>query len=129
MITAGVWLAHRTWVAVVQSEDCCLAPIRAPDTRAGIHQLLDYLAALEIDTLVVTDAHKHLLACALDMPCSIQLAPRALLNGIRAATQLDRAPAKQTARLLARWPLTAPLCLLLQQYRAPVTQPDQLRLF
>ena len=131
MSVCGLWQSARRLVAVIIDDDGDLRPpITAPATPDNAHHLLSYLSAAGVGTLIIAQRSHILTAQAHRLKLDIGLVPHDLLHAIRAATGLNHRPPRNTAILLARWPLTPVLRLHLRKLPAPLpAQENQLALF
>ena len=131
MSVCGLWQGTRRLVAVIIDDDGELRPpITAPATSDNAHHLLSYLITAGVGTLIIAQHSHILIAQAHRLKFDIRLVPHDLLDAIRAATGLNHRPPRNTAILLARWPLTPLLRLHLRKLRVPAPpQEKQLALF
>ena len=131
MSVCGLWQGtHRLFAAIIDDDGELRPVITAPATRDNAHHLLSYLATAGVDTLIIAERSHFLIANAQRLKLEIRLVPCELLNAIRAATGLNHRPPRNTAILLARWPLIPVLRLHLRKLRVPAaSQENQLPLF
>lgn len=130
MNVCGLWQGSHRLAAVIANGDGTLRPpITSPATSDHSAHLLDYLVTAGIDTLIITERSHSLISQAQARQFHIRLVPHDLLEGIREATAFNHRPPRHTAILLARWPFTPALRLLLRE--VPLVQPrkNQLALF
>ena len=126
MSVCGLWQGARRLSTVIIDDGGELRPcITAPATPANAHHLLSYLTTAGVDTLIIAERSHILIAQAHRLKLDIRLVPHALLDAIRTATGLDRRPPRNTAILLARWPLTPVLRLHLRKLRAPAPPQEK----
>ena len=130
MSICGLWQGTRRLIAVIVDDDGDLrSPISAPATPHNARHLLSYVATAGVGSLIIAEGSHTLIAQAHSLKLDVRLVPRDLLDAIRTATGLNYQPPRNTAILLARWPLTPALRLHLRQLRAPASQEKQLALF
>jgi len=126
----GLWQGVQRLTAVIANDGGILQPpISSPATPENICHLLDYLVTAGVDTLILTERSHTLIAKAQARQLHVRLVPHDLFDGIRIATAIKHRPARHTAVLLARWPFTPALRMLLRE--VPPTQPrkNQIPLF
>lgn len=130
MTVCGIWQGNRRLVAVIATDDGALRPpITAPDNQDNAHHLLDYLAAIDIGILILSEHSHTLIAKARALNLDLRLAPHDLLQAIRTAAGLIHRSPRDTASLLARWYLTPTLRLHLRRFRAIAIHQKQIALF
>lgn len=130
MSVCGLWQGtHRLFAVIIDDEGNLHPHIRAPATPDNAHHLLTYLASAGIGTLIIAEHSYSLIAQARRLKLEICLVPHDLLHAIRTATGLIHRPPRNTAILLARWPLVPALRAHLRDRRAAPTAKDQLALF
>ena len=131
MSVCGLWQgAQRLAAVIIDNDGEPRSPITVPATPDNAHHLLTYLATAGVDTLIIAERSHMLIAKAHRLRLEIRLVPQDLLDAIRTATGLNHRPPRNTAILLARWPLNATLRMRLQAARAPMSpQAKQLALF
>ena len=126
MSVCGLWQGtHRLFAVIIDDDGELRSPISAPATPDNAHHLLSYLATAGVGTLIIAQRSHILIAQAHRLQLDIGVVPHDLLHAIRAATGLNHRPARNTAILLARWPLTPILRLHLQKLRAPRPAQEQ----
>ena len=130
MKVCGLWQGtHRLAAAIANGDATLRPPITTPATPTHTRYLLDYLVTASIDILILTEHNHYLIAQAHAHQFHVRLVPHDLLQGIRHATALNHRPPRHTAILLARWPFTPALRLLLREARPTQLQKKQLALF
>lgn len=126
MSVCGLWQgARRLVAAIIDNEGNLRPPITAPATPDNTHHLLSYLATAGIGTLIIAERNHLLIAQARRLKLDIRLVPHDLLHAIRTATGLTHQPPRNTAILLARWPLTPALRLHLRELRTPAASQEK----
>ena len=130
MTVCALWQGARRLAAVIVNDDGSLrAPITVGATPENTHHLLDYLVTADIDTLILDQYSYRLIAQAHAHRLHVRLVPHDLLEGIRAATALNRRAPRFTAIVLARWPLSPALRAHLRDVRLNQPSKNQLALF
>jgi len=126
----ALWQGTQRLAAVIIDDDDgeLRPPITIPATPDNAHHLLTYLATAGVDTLIIGEDSRSLIAQAHGLKLAVHLVPHDLLEAIRTAAGLDHRPPRNTAILLARWYLTPALRLHLRATRAPAPQKNQLDL-
>ena len=129
MSACGLWLGAQRLVAVIVEDDGQLQrPIHAARTPEACAALLAWLSTREVHTLVTSERNHMLIAQAHAAHLPVQLVPHELLEAIRAVAGYTRRPHRDSAALLARWPLTPGLRNPLRECRAPGPAAEQLLL-
>jgi hypothetical protein len=107
MKVAALWPArHKLLAVIVDERGRPAAPIDAARTRESASALIAWLD-MTVDVLVVSDAHDALVDLARSASSlTLELAPHKLLEAIRRIAGFTHRPQRDTAALLARWPLT-----------------------
>ncbi len=131
MSVCGLWQgAQRLFAVIIDDSADLRPPITVPATPENAHHLLSYLITAGVGTLIIAERSHILIAQAQRLKLDIRLVPHELLEAIRTATGLNHRPPRNTAILLARWPLTPVLRLHLRVLRTSLPpQEKQLPLF
>ena len=130
MNVCGLWQgAHRLAAVIANDGGILRTPITTAATPDNVRHLLDYLVTACIDTVILPERSHSLITQALARQLRVRIIPHELLEGIRAATALNRRPPRHTAMLLARWPFTPARSYLREQQQPTLPRKNQLPLF
>lgn len=127
----GLWPTPRHLIAVIVDETGHPhPPLTVAHTEAARTALVQWLADQHLHALVLTDdLDSHpLVELATNAGLRVWIAPRKLLDAIRAVARLNKRPHRYTAALLARWPTSCVLRPHLRHVEKPHPHPDQLQL-
>ena len=129
-MSAACGSTQRLIAVIIDDRTELRPPITVPATHDNAHHLLCYLRTTGVGTLIIAEHSHILIAQAQRLKLDIRLVPDELLQAIRTATGLNHRPPRNTAILLARWPLTPVLPLHLRDLRTPLPRKEtQLALF
>lgn len=126
----GVWAAPGRFVAVpIDRQRIAHAPITIRHAPEACVHLLECLATIGVDTLIVTDRNAPIVDAAHRTRLHVYTASHTLVEAIRNAAGLNQRPLRHSAALLAGFALNPALRVLLRPAFAPAPQRQQLTLF